>query len=231
MPFLWGDWTYVIIIPAMILAFWAQIRVSSTFNKFSKVGAGGGRTGAEVARELLDRAGLHDVRVERVAGDLTDHYDPRTRVLRLSAPVHDSTSVAALGVAAHEAGHALQHDEGYLFLGMRSVMYPVAAFGSSAAWPLFFIGFIFGGGSGLAWLMDLGILLFMVAVMFYIVTLPVEFNASSRALAALEGGGYLTTNELRGARKVLGAAALTYVAAAAMAVLQLVRLLILRDRR
>lgn len=230
MPYLWGDWTYVLLIPAMLLAFWAQIRVSSTFNRYSKVGAGSGRTGAEVARELLDRAGLHDVRVERVAGDLTDHYDPRTRVLRLSQPVYDSTSVAALGVAAHEAGHALQHDEGYVFLGMRSIMYPVAAFGSSAAWPLFLIGFLFGGG-GLAWLMDLGILLFMVAVMFYIVTLPVEFNASSRALAALEGGGYLTTNELRGARKVLGAAALTYVAAAAMAVLQLVRLLILRDRR
>lgn len=231
MSFLFGGWTYVLLIPAMLLALWAQLRVSSTFNKFSRVGAAGGRTGAEVAREILDRAGLHDVRVERVAGDLTDHYDPRTRVLRLSQPVHDSASVAALGVAAHEAGHALQHDEGYVFLGMRSVMYPVAAFGSNAAWPLFVIGLIFGHDSGLAWLMDIGILLFMVAVMFYIVTLPVEFNASSRALAALDNGGYLSATELRGARKVLGAAAMTYVAAAAMAVMQLIRLLILRDRR
>lgn len=222
--FFWGDWTYILIIPALILSLWAQFRVNGVFARYSQVPAGIRRTGAQVAREILDRNGLYEVPVERASGRLSDHYDPTGRVLRLSPEVHDSYSVAALGVAAHEVGHAIQHDTGYAFLGMRSLMYPVANIGSNGGPLLFIIGLFMRSG----WLMDLGIVFFTVAVVFYLVTLPVEFNASSRAMEALETGGYVTSDEYPKTRAVLNAAALTYVAAALMAVLQLLRLLVLR---
>ncbi len=222
--FYWGDWTYVLIIPALILSLWAQFRVNGVFARYSQVPAGIRRTGAQVAREILDRNGLYNVAIERTPGSLSDHYDPSGRVLRLSPEVHDSYSVAALGVAAHEAGHAIQHDTAYVFLGMRSLMYPVANLGSSGGPLLFILGLFMQSG----WLMDIGIIIFTAAVVFYLVTLPVEFNASSRAMEALEVGGYVTREEYPQTRAVLNAAALTYVAAALMAVLQLVRLLVLR---
>lgn len=221
------DPTMILLIPALILTFWAQSRVSSAFKKYSRVYTSGRLTGAAVARDILDRAGLQDIAVERVPGNLSDHYDPRTRVLRLSSGVHDSASVAALGVAAHESGHAIQHDVGYVPLTMRNAIWPVANIGSSGGFWLFFLGLIFGSPM----LQNIGILLFFAAVIFYFVTLPVEFNASSRALAVLESGGYLTREEMPGARAVLNAAAWTYVAAATMAVAQLLRLLVLRGNR
>ncbi|MGE5590842.1 MAG: zinc metallopeptidase [Bacillota bacterium] len=217
----------LLLIPALILTFWAQSRVSGAFDKYSRVYTSGRMTGAAVARDILDRAGLQDIDIERVPGNLSDHYDPRARVLRLSAGVHDSPSVAALGVAAHEAGHAIQHDVGYVPLSMRNAIWPVANIGSTGGFWLFLLGLIMGSPL----LQDAGILLFFAAVIFYFVTLPVEFNASSRALAVLESGGYLTREELPGARAVLNAAAWTYVAAATMAVSQLVRLLVLRGSR
>lgn len=221
------DPTMLLLIPALILTFWAQSRVSGAFDKYSRVYTSGRMTGAAVARDILDRAGLQDIDIERVPGNLSDHYDPRARVLRLSAGVHDSPSVAALGVAAHEAGHAIQHDVGYVPLSMRNAIWPVANIGSTGGFWLFLLGLIMGSPL----LQDAGILLFFAAVIFYFVTLPVEFNASSRALAVLESGGYLTREELPGARAVLNAAAWTYVAAATMAVSQLVRLLVLRGSR
>jgi Zn-dependent membrane protease YugP len=169
--------------------------------------------------------------VERVAGRLSDHYDPRKRVLRLSEGVYASNSLAALGIAAHEAGHAIQHGKGYAPLHLRNLIYPAASFGSTLAFPLFFIGFIFSTRQGPSLLMDIGILLFAVAVVFSVLTLPVEFDASRRAMAMLREGSYLTSEELTGARRVLSAAALTYVASTAMAILQLLRLILLRDRR
>lgn len=218
-----------LVLPAFIFSLWAQWRVNSTFAKYNKVRSAGGLTGAEVARRILDGAGLSDVPVEYVRGNLTDHYDPRQRVLRLSDATYQSNSVAAVGVAAHEAGHALQHQEGYLFLGMRSVMYPMAAIGSQGGPLLFFIGLIFG--NSMPFLMDLGIAIFSVAVLFYLITLPVEFDASGRALKVLSADGYLSGEEVRGARKVLGAAAMTYVAAAAVAIMELLRLVLIRDSR
>ena len=181
----------------------------------------------EDARELLDSHGLYDVRVEMTPGHLTDHYDPRSRVLRLSRDVYHSTSLAALGVAAHETGHALQHAQNYVPLGIRNNLFPVAHFGSQMAFPLFFLGFLFGGPL----LMDIGIMLFAAALLFQVVTLPVEYNASSRAMQLLEVGGYLAPDEAPKAKSVLSAAALTYLAATAMAVLQLIRLLVLRGHR
>lgn len=225
--FYFGDWTYVLIIPALLLSLWAQFRVNGVFARFSRVPAAIRRTGAQVAREILDRNGLYGVTIERTPGSLSDHYDPGARVLRLSPEVHDSYSVAALGVAAHEVGHAIQHDTGYVFLGMRSMMYPVANLGSNGGPLLFILGLFMRSG----WLMDLGIIFFTVAVVFYLVTLPVEFNASSRAMEALETGAFVTREEYPQTRSVLNAAALTYVAAALMAVLQLIRLLVLRGNR
>lgn len=227
MPFIIGDSTFLILIPAMLLAFWAQMRVQSTFRKWSEVGARRGVTGAEVARSILNGAGIYDVAVERVPGHLSDHYDPRAKVLRLSDSTYGSNSVAALGVAAHEVGHAIQHDVGYVALTVRNLVWPVASIGSTGGPILFMIGLFFGRGGG-SWLMELGIVLFALAVGFFVITLPVEFNASNRALAILEGESYLTTEEMKGARAVLWAAAMTYVASAAMAISQLVRLLLLR---
>ncbi|NLN17045.1 MAG: zinc metallopeptidase [Firmicutes bacterium] len=226
MPFYY-DWTYVILIPALILALYAQAKVSGTFQRYLRVPSRRGKTGSQVARELLDSHGLYDVRVEMTPGHLTDHYDPRSRVLRLSRDVYHSTSLAALGVAAHETGHALQHAQNYVPLGIRNNLFPVAHFGSQMAFPLFFLGFLFGGPL----LMDIGIMLFAAALLFQVVTLPVEYNASSRAMQLLEVGGYLAPDEAPKAKSVLSAAALTYLAATAMAVLQLIRLLVLRGHR
>lgn len=218
------DPTMILLIPALLLSLWAQMRVKSTFDRFSRVQAREGVTGAQVARMLLDRFGLSSVPVNHVGGALTDHYDPRDRTLSLSDSVYSSSSIAAIGVAAHEVGHAIQHSEGYAPLMFRNRVAPAVGLVSNMAIPLFFIGFLMRG----QFLMNLGIVLFLGAIVFHLVTLPVEYNASSRAIAILNGTGALAPDELNGARRVLNAAAWTYVAAALMAVLQLVRLLILR---
>jgi Zn-dependent membrane protease YugP len=225
-----GDWTFVILVPALLLALIAQAKVKSTYARYAKVAASSGLTAAQAAASLLQYGGAGDVAIERVAGQLTDHYDPRKRVLRLSEGVHDGRSLAALGIAAHEAGHALQHHDHYAPLMLRNGFYPVANIGSTLAFPLFFIGLIMSG-QGPSVLMDIGILLFALAVLFSVITLPVEFNASRRAVALLTERAILSPDEAGGARKVLSAAAMTYVAATTMAVLQLVRLLLIRDSR
>lgn len=216
------DPTIVLVIPGFLLAVWAQLKVKRTFSKFSEYGSRSGMTSEQIARDILRRAGL-TVAVEHVPGDLSDHYDPRDRTLRLSDSTFGSGSLAAIGVAAHEAGHALQHAEAYVPLTLRSNIVPVANFGSWLGMPLFFIGFIFQSGV----MLQLGVLFFSFAVLFGLITLPVEFNASSRAIRLLREGGYLTEVEIPAARKVLNAAAWTYVASALVAVLQLLRLLIL----
>ena len=226
-PFFY-DWTYILLIPALILSMWAQFRVSSTFSRFSKVRASSGMTATQMAEQLLHAEGVYDVSVERTRGNLTDHYDPKNMVLRLSDSTANSTSVAALGVAAHEAGHVLQHRDGYAPLMLRTAAVPVVNIGSNLSWPLFLVGII------VSWepLVYAGIALFALAVLFTIITLPVEFNASKRALAALEANGYLQPGEeMRGARKVLSAAAMTYVASAFMAIMQLLRLLAIAGSR
>jgi Zn-dependent membrane protease YugP len=224
-----GDPTFILVIPALILAFYAQARVKGAYRKYSQVHASSRTTGAQTAYQLLQTAGAGEVTIEKAAGELTDHYDPRKKVLRLSQGVHDSTSIAALGIAAHETGHAIQHHQHYQPMALRSIIYPVASLGSTLAFPLFFIGFITSRGPSL--LMDIGILLFAGAVAFSVVTLPVEFNASKRALALLEERRFLSGDEMAGARKVLNAAALTYVASTAMAATQLLRMFILRSSR
>jgi Zn-dependent membrane protease YugP len=217
------------VLPAMFFAMYAQNKVRNTYARYSRLYSASSLTGAQVARLLLDNAGLEQVKVVQTEGQLTDHYDPRTRVVRLSASIYGNNSLAALGIAAHEVGHALQHDGDYLPLGIRNSIVPLAGFGSRAAFPLFFIGFIFSSG-GLAFFMDIGIALFLFAVIFQAITLPVEFNASNRAISLLENGGYLHGEELLGAKQVLSAAALTYVAAMAVALGQFLRLLMLRNR-
>lgn len=221
------DSTFILLIPALILAFYAQWKVSSTYAKYSQVPCKRGYTGAQVARYILDDYRLQDIDIEQIPGELTDHYDPRSKKLRLSAGIYNSNSVAALGVAAHEAGHALQEAKAYLPLKVRNGLVPVANFGTTLAFPLFLLGMF----SGLPQLMDIGIILFSVAVLFSVITLPVEFNASARAIRVLADGNFLTEEELPLARQVLNAAALTYVAATAMAVLNLIRLLALRSQR
>jgi Zn-dependent membrane protease YugP len=221
------DSTMILLLPALLLAGWAQLRVKSTFEQYSRVGTRQGVTADQVARMLLDRFGLTSVPVNRVAGHLTDHYDPRNKTLSLSDSVYGNASIAAIGVAAHEVGHAIQSSTGYVPLGIRNNIVPVVNIGSAMAMPLFFFGLLFRGPL----LMDIGILLFLGVVIFHLVTLPVEFNASSRAVAVLEQTGALGRDELRGAGKVLNAAAWTYIAATLMAVLQLVRLLALRNSR
>lgn len=221
-PYFFVDRYYIIyVLPAMIIALIAEMNVKSTFSRFSRLPNHRGYTGADVARRILDRNGLSAVRVERVSGTLSDHYDPRTRVVRLSPDVYDGRSVAALGVAAHETGHAIQHSTAYGPLQLRNAIIPVTQFSSSAAIWILLIGFLFNW----SYLIIIGIALFSFAVLFQLITLPVEFNASSRALNILEGSGILYGNELSGARKVLRAAALTYVAATIVAFAQLLRLL------
>jgi len=224
-PFMF-DSTFLFLIPAIALAIYAQFKVQSTFRRYSEVPSGTGYTGAQVAAELLRRKGITDVRVEPVQGMLGDHYDPRTKVLRLSPDVYGSNSLAAIGVAAHEAGHALQHREGYAALALRSAIVPVATIGTNAAWILFIIGMITTSPR----LVDIGILLFLGYIAFAVITLPVEFNASNRAVVLLQGEGFVLPQEAQGVRAVLNAAALTYVAAAAMALSQLLRMLVLRGR-
>ncbi|KEI17088.1 zinc metallopeptidase [Clostridium haemolyticum] len=215
------DKTMVILIPALIISAWAQLKVSSTFNKFSNVRSINGYTGAQVARMLLDSEGLYDIPVQEISGKLTDHYDPRNRVMRLSTDVYHGTSVASIGVAAHETGHAIQHKKHYAPLEMRNSIVPVVNFSSSASWIIFMIG-LFIKSSGL---IQIGIILFNAVVIFQLITLPVEFNASNRALKILENRNILYGDEIRGARSVLSAAAMTYVAAALTAILELVRLI------
>lgn len=217
------DPTMIILIPGLVLAMYAQFKVQNTFARYLQVKASSGMTGAQVAQRLLQDAGVHDVSVQLTPGHLTDHYDPRKKVLRLSADVYNGTSLASLGVAAHETGHAMQHFHEYLPLSIRSTFVPVARFGSTLAFPLFLIGFFIQS----SWMIYAGIYAFTAVVLFQLVTLPVEFNASSRALATLQAGGYISPTEAGGAKKVLNAAALTYVAAALMGILQLLRLLIL----
>ena len=225
------DPTYILIIIGMLLSMIASSRVKTTYAKYNRVRNHAGVTGQMAAQQILRQAGIYDVQVQRVSGELTDHYDPRNKVLRLSDATYGSTSVAALGVAAHECGHAIQHATNYLPLSIRGALVPVENFGAQISWPLILIG-LFMRGDMSAFLINAGIILFIFAVAFQIVTLPVEFNASSRALRILQGSGLLYEEEVGQARKVLGAAALTYVAGAASAILQLLRLLILtRGRR
>ena len=241
MPFFF-DPTMVLLLPAIALAVWAQYKVKSTYAKFARVPNTRGMSGADVARAILADAGVslsqdsqdggrgQSCGIECIGGKLTDHYDPRARVLRLSEEVHDGTSIAALGIAAHEVGHAVQHAKMYGPLALRNVIYPVCSIGSTLAFPLFLIGMFLPAGLGqLA--IQAAVILFSLAVVFTVLTLPVEFDASRRAVRALASGGYLTTDELAGAKKVLRAAAMTYVAAAAMAVLELLRMLFLSQRR
>ena len=221
------DWTMILLIPGILLTFWAQARVKSAYSKYSHVGAYCGMTGAQVAEHMLRSEAIYDVNIEVVSGSLTDHYDPSSRTLRLSEGVAYSSSLAALGVAAHETGHALQHRDAYGPLVLRTAVVPTVNIGSNLSWPLVVLGMIFSWNP----LIDLGILLFSLTVLFTLITLPVEFNASSRAMAALENGGYLTETELPGAKSVLNAAAMTYVAAAMNAILQLLRLIVMTGGR
>ena len=220
----WGfDGTYVLIILAFLISALVSAKMNATFSKYSKVRSYCGMTGAQAAQRILSSAGIYDVRIEHVSGKLTDHYDPSNKVLRLSDAVYGNTSIAAIGVAAHECGHAVQHARNYVPLSVRSAIVPVANFGSQLSWPLFLAGLIFSFRP----LLMIGILLFCAALLFQIVTLPVEFNASARALRMLDETGIIGRQEIRGTKKVLRAAAMTYVAAVIGSLLQLLRLLIL----
>ncbi|MDE6182459.1 MAG: zinc metallopeptidase [Eubacteriales bacterium] len=231
MPFgFYFDPTMLILIPAIILASFAQMKVSSAYAKYSNIPNQKGMTGAQVAKELLERQGIYNVSIEMVEGRLSDHYDPRSNVVRLSRGNYSSSSIAALSVAAHEVGHAIQHSKGYAPLSFRTALVPIVNISSSLSWPLIFIGLLFGF-SGNSILLKIGILLFCFVVLFQLVTLPVEFNASKRANEMLEDYGFLSSNEISGSKNVLSAAALTYVAAAATSILQLVRLLIILNNR
>ena len=227
MPFFFFDSTMLLLIPCILLALYAQWKVRRTYGEFSQVASAAGISGAETARRLLRENGIYDVAVEEVDGVLSDHYDPRDKVVRLSTGIFRGHHLAGLAVAAHEVGHALQDARGYMPLNLRHSFLPVANIGSTAAFPLFLIGFFFNQG----FLMDIGIALFAAVLAFQVITLPVEFNASSRAMAQLVDGRYLAPQEGVLARRVLNAAALTYVAAAATSLMHLVRLLILRGDR
>ena len=218
------DPTYILIIIAAIISLIAQWRVNSAFSKYSRVASMSGMTGAQAARMILQSNGINDVSVQRISGKLTDHYNPSTKVLNLSESVYGSTSVAAIGVAAHECGHAIQHARGYFPLSLRTALVPVANIGSQLSWVFIIVGAILSFNQTL---ITIGIIMFSAAVLFQLVTLPVEFNASARALEQLESNGILYRDEVSQTRKVLSAAALTYVAAAATAILQLLRLIIL----
>lgn len=218
------DPTYFLVLIGALLCIFAQMRVSSTYKKYSRVRSRSGLTGAQAAQKILQMSGIYDVRIEHVRGELTDHYDPANKVLRLSDSVYGSPSLAAIGVAAHECGHAVQHDKGYAPLKIRTALVPAANIGSRAGIPLIFLGVLLGMNQ---MLIQVGIWVFALAVLFQLVTLPVEFNASGRALAMLGDYGMLERDETNECRKVLSAAALTYVAAAASAILQLLRLVLL----
>ena len=224
------DWTYILVLIGVLICLAASARVRQVFAKYSRVQSRLRLTGKEAAEEILRRNGIYDVRVIHIPGNLTDHYNPGNKTLGLSDTVYQSSSVAAVGVAAHECGHAVQHARGYAPLTIRGALVPVANFGSALAWPLILIGLLITGETSV-FLINLGILLFSAAVLFQLVTLPVEFNASRRAVDVLGASGMLYPDELSSVKKVLGAAALTYVAGAASAILQLLRLLILTGGR
>lgn len=215
------DSSFILLIPAIIISFFAQAKINSTFDKYSRVGNSRGYTGADVARMILDSNGLNYVPIEIIPGKLTDHYDPAKGVMRLSPDVYHGNSVAAIGVAAHESGHALQHKNHYSPLEIRNTIVPIVNFSSSASWIIFLIGMFLGS----PYFVRIGVVLFSAVVVFQLITLPVEFNASSRALKILKNRNILYGEELKGARKVLDAAAMTYVAAALMAISQLIRLI------
>lgn len=223
--FLW-DSTYFLVLIGAVICLIASANVKSTYRRYSQVRSASGMTGAQAAERLLRAAGISDVQVGHVAGDLTDHYNPSRKVLNLSDTVYNSTSVAAIGVAAHECGHAIQHAHGYVPLNLRTAIVPVANIGSSLAWPVILLGLFINSESSQL-IINIGILLFSFAVVFQLITLPVEFNASRRALTLLEAQGILGQQELPYTKKVLGAAALTYVASAAASILQLLRLILL----
>lgn len=225
--FYYFDWTYLLVFIAAILSMLASYAVSSTFSTYNKIRSASGMTGAEAAEKILYANGIYDVSIQRISGHLTDHYDPKNKVLRLSDSCYNSTSIAAIGVAAHECGHAVQHQQSYLPLSLRTAIVPIASFGSKAAIPIILLGILLGTNPIL---IKIGIWLFSFAVLFQIITLPVELNASSRALVMLEKYGILGNNETRQTKKVLTAAAMTYVAAAAASILQLLRLILLFGR-
>lgn len=221
------DPTYMLVIIGAVVCMIASANVSRTFEKYSRSGCKKGTTGAEAAANILRNAGITDVRIEHISGDLTDNYDPRSKVLHLSDSVYGSTSVAAVGVAAHECGHAIQHQQGYIPIKIRGAIVPVVNLGSKLSWPILFLGLILGSLN----LLNIGIILFALTLVFQIVTLPVEFNASGRALRILDGSGMLYPDEMKGARRVLTAAAMTYVTAVISTLLQLLRLILLFSRR
>ena len=230
MGYYYWDPTYILVVIGAVICMIASARVKGTFNKYSQLRSMSGMNGAQVAQRVLQAAGIYDVQVRHVSGSLTDHYDPRTKTVNLSDPVYNATSVAALGVAAHECGHAIQHAKSYAPLSIRSALVPLANFGSMLAWPVILIGLLFNTrSSGL--IIDIGILLFSAAVLFQLVTLPVEFDASRRALVMLRTQGILADDELRYTRRVLKSAALTYVASAAAAILQLLRIILITNGR
>lgn len=237
MPYYYGfDWTYIVLVlPCVILSLWASSHINSTFKKYSSEFSLRRITGAQAAQRVLSANGVGGVRIERVSGNLTDHYDPRTNVIRLSDSVYDSTSVAAIGVACHEAGHAVQYAVDYAPIKLRAVIIPVTNFGSKLAMPLILLGILLSYLGNFSYaLVYIGIACFGLSLVFQLITLPVEFNASRRAMQAIESGELLTQDEQRGAKKTLSAAAMTYVAATATALAQLLRLLILfggRGRR
>lgn len=224
-PMFYFDPSYVLILIGLLLSMAASAKVNSTYARYARVGARCGMTGAEAAKRLLNSQGIYDVTVRRVPGKLTDHYDPRNKTVNLSESVYGSTSIAAIGVAAHECGHAVQDKVGYFLLNFRGSLVPAANFGAQLSWPLIIIGYLFGGAGGT--LVKVGLLMFCAVVLFHLVTLPVELDASRRALRLLDENGILVEDEVKKTRKVLGAAALTYVAALAASILQLLRLLIL----
>ena len=227
------DWTYLfLVLPAMIFAMIASAGVNSTFAKYSKQYSSRGVTGAQAARLVLDKNGLQNIPIEQISGKLTDHYDPTANVIRLSSEVYNGTSTASIGVACHEVGHAIQHATGYTPIKVRSAIVPITNIGSKLAVPLIIIGILLSTlGEIFVWLAYIGIIAFSLTVIFQLVTLPTEFNASSRALATIRENGILTPEELKGSKKVLNAAAMTYVAALAVAVAQLLRLIIIVSRR
>ena len=230
MPYYYGfDWTYlVIVLPCILLSMWASSSVNSTFKKYSQVNSIRRLTGAEAAQRVLSANGVRGVRIERVSGNLTDHYDPKTNVIRLSDSVHSSTSVAAIGVAAHEAGHAVQYAQNYAPIKLRAAIIPITNIGSKLAMPLILAGILFSFLGNFSYgLVYLGIAAFSLSLVFQLITLPVEFNASRRAMQTIESSGLLTVEEQQGAKKTLKAAAMTYVAATAVALAQVVRLLVL----
>lgn len=227
-PYIFFDQTMVVLIPAILLTLYAQGKVKNNFSKYLQVQTRKNYTGAQVARILLNEQNLSEIPIEITPGHMSDHYDPVNKILRLSKEVYAGSSIASVSVAAHEVGHAIQHDKGYVPLEIRNKIFPIASFGSSAAWFFIFVGFLIPALGGM---IDIGILLFSIAVFFQVITLPVEFNASNRAMSLLAENDFITVNERVGAKKVLNAAALTYVAAMAAGIAQLIRLILIRDRR